>query len=281
MKYALELPAAGATADPKVLGQLALVAEESGWDGVFLEDYLVHHSGLPTCDPLIALAAMALATERLMLGTEVTPVSRLRPWKLARELASLDLLSEGRIVLGVGLGDLNDAAWAAVGEISDTRTRADLMDESLAILAGLWTGEPFRFEGRHYRIEEVTFRPVPVQRPRIPIWIGGGWPNRGVKRRAPRWDGCCAYMEMGTFEEWGDQTPEYVRELLALVEAERGTSKGYDVVTGGRPRDDDEASDKAIIASLENAGATWWVEYVEAEADLETTRAAVARGPLR
>lgn len=280
MRFALELAGAGATADPKVLAELAVVAEDSGWDAVFLEDYLIHHTGQPTCDPMIALAAMASTTQRVVLGTEVSAISRLRPWKLARELATLDHLSDGRMVLGVGLGDLNDGAWAAVGEATDLRTRAELVDESLAILDGLWSGEPFAFEGRHYTIEEVVFRPTPVQRPRVPIWIGGGWPNRGVKRRAPRWDGCCAYMEMGTFDEWMDQTPEYVREVLSLVEAERGTSDGYDVITGGRERRDD-AHDLEVVASLEEAGATWWVEYVEPEADLETTRAAVARGPLR
>jgi alkanesulfonate monooxygenase SsuD/methylene tetrahydromethanopterin reductase-like flavin-dependent oxidoreductase (luciferase family) len=283
VRFALELSGAGEIADPRTLAELAQLAEASGWDGVFLEDYVVHHSapGIPTCDPWVSLAAMAAATTRIRLGTEVTPASRRRPWKLARELVSLDRLSEGRVVLGAGLGDTNDPGFARMGEATGPRTRAELLDESLAIVAGLCTGEPFSFHGRHHHIEEVTFQPTPVQSPRVPIWIGGGWPNPGVKRRALRWDGICAYMEMGTFDEWQDQTPEYVAEVRLLVVEERGSADGYDIVTGGRPRADDWAAERATIAALEAAGATWWIEYIPTDEDLVAHRAKIGRGPLR
>jgi alkanesulfonate monooxygenase SsuD/methylene tetrahydromethanopterin reductase-like flavin-dependent oxidoreductase (luciferase family) len=192
VKLGIELAGAGVTADPRLLAELAHEAEKSGWDGVFLEDYIVHHTGAATVDPWVSLAAMANATSSVHLGTEVTALPRRRPWKLARELITLDLLSQGRMILGVGLGDLNDQGFGAVGEATSLQKRAELLDESLEIIDGLWRGEPFSFRGSNFRIEEVTFQPVPIQRPRIPIWIGGGWPNEGVKRRAPKWDGICA-----------------------------------------------------------------------------------------
>jgi alkanesulfonate monooxygenase SsuD/methylene tetrahydromethanopterin reductase-like flavin-dependent oxidoreductase (luciferase family) len=282
LRFALELSGAGATAHPRDLAELAQLAEASGWHGVLLEDYIVHHSapGIPTNDTVVALAAMAMSTTEVRVGTEVTPLSRRRPWKVAREFTTLDHLSDGRMVLAVGLGDTNDPVFGGAGEESSASTRAQLLDESLEIITGLCTGEPFSYSGRHYRVEEMTFQPTPVQKPRFPIWIGGGWPNPGVKRRALRWDGICAYMEMGTFDEWQDQTPEYVAEVARLITERRGTLEGYDIVTGGRSRGDDWDADREIIARLDDAGATWWVEYIEAAEDLAAHRKLIARGPL-
>jgi alkanesulfonate monooxygenase SsuD/methylene tetrahydromethanopterin reductase-like flavin-dependent oxidoreductase (luciferase family) len=281
MKFGVELAGAGVTADPRLLADLAGEAEEAGWDAVFLEDYIVHHTGAPTADPWVSLAAMAGATSRVRLGTEVTALSRRRPWKVARELTTLDHLSQGRMILGVGLGDLNDPGFGAVGEATSLRKRAALVDESLAIIDGLWRGHPFSFESSNYQLNDITFQPVPVQRPRIPIWIGGGWPNPGVKTRAPRWDGICAYIETGSFERWVDHSPASIEEMKLLIESKRGSVEGYDIVTGGRTRDADWARERQLIDGLASAGATWWVEYVEPLADLSTTRAAVCRGPLR
>jgi alkanesulfonate monooxygenase SsuD/methylene tetrahydromethanopterin reductase-like flavin-dependent oxidoreductase (luciferase family) len=283
MLYAIEFAGAGPTVNPRALAELAKLAEDAGWDGVFLEDYIVHHTrrDMPTCDPWVALAAMALSTSTVRLGTEVTPLPRRRPWKLAREVATLDHLSNGRMILGAGLGDANDPGFGGVGEPTAVRTRAELLDESLAIIAGLWTGQPFSFSGRHYHVDEMTFLPRPVQAPRVPIWIGGGWPNPGVKKRASRWDGICAYMEMGTFEEWKDQSPDYVTEVRALIEQERGSDDDFAIVTGGRDRDDDWDRERDIIAGLDEAGATWWVEYAPADLDLDQQREIAVRGPLR
>ncbi|MGH2516609.1 MAG: LLM class flavin-dependent oxidoreductase, partial [Ktedonobacterales bacterium] len=191
MQYGLELPNGGAWGDARVLGELARLAEEAGWDGVFLEDYIVHHTArdAETYDPWVALAAMALRTERVRLGTTVTPLSRRRPWKVARETMTLDHLSNGRLILGVGVGDVGEAGFGPVGEETDTKRRAAMLDEALEVLVGLWSGEPFSYNGQFYTIRDVTLRPRPVQRPRIPIWVGGSWPNRGPIRRAARWDG--------------------------------------------------------------------------------------------
>ncbi|CAN5757220.1 hypothetical protein BH20ACT23_BH20ACT23_17680 [soil metagenome] len=282
MQFALEFSGAAATADPRVLAELAHIAEQSGWDGVFLEDYIVHHSArdVPTCDPWVALAAMAVNTNQVKLGTEVTALPRRRPWKLAREVVTLDHLSGGRMILGVGLGDTNDPGFGAVGEPVDTATRARLVDESLSIIAGLWTGEPFSFAGRHYKVSELTLRPRSLQEPRVPIWIGGGWPNPGLKRRAARYDGICAYIETGDPEGWIDHSPQYVAQVRRLVAQRRDSFEGYDIVTGGRRRDEDWEHERELIASLGGAGATWWVEYVPASFDLTAQKQAAERGPL-
>lgn len=135
---------------PREAAELAAAAEAAGWDGVFTWDGVAIGAG-ETYDPWVVLAAMAMRTEHVTLGAIITPPSRRRPWKLAREALSIDVLSGGRLVLPVGLGALDDAAFGAVGEPTDARTRGELLDESLAIIAGLWSGEPFGFEGRHYR----------------------------------------------------------------------------------------------------------------------------------
>ena len=140
-------------------------------------------------DPWVVLTAMAMRTERVRLGALVFAPSRRRPWKLAREAMTVDRLSGGRLVLPVGLGALDDQGFGNVGEETAARVRAERLDETLAILDGLWSGEPFGFDGDHYRFEPMTFRPRPVQEPRIPIWVVGAWPHSRSMRRAARWDG--------------------------------------------------------------------------------------------
>jgi hypothetical protein len=169
------------TGDPRTGAQLAAEAEAAGWDGVFTWDGIAIGDA-DTYDPWVMMAAMAVRTERVRLGAIITPPARRRPWKLARETMTLDRLSKGRLVFPVGLGALDDGAFGNVGEPTDIRTRAELLDESLDIIEGLWTGEPFGYEGRHYRFGPMTFRPTPVQRPRIPIWVVGAWPHERSMR---------------------------------------------------------------------------------------------------
>lgn len=179
MRYGLALPNGGAWAEASTLVELARLAEEAGWDGVFLEDYIVWqgHQDVPTHDPWLLLAAMAMATARVHFGTMLTPLSRRRPWKVTSELATLDHLSHGRAILPVGLGaagpDHPNSQFNKVGEETDRRVRARLLDESLDILDGLWRGEPFSHDGERYHLRDVTFAPVPVQRTRVPIWVVG------------------------------------------------------------------------------------------------------------
>jgi len=285
MHYGLTLPNGGPWGDARSLAALAQVAEASGWDGVFLEDYIVWqgHMEVPAYDPWVALAAMAMQTSHVRLGTSVTPLARRRPWKVAREAVTLDHLSNGRMILGVGLGDTgesigSDTSFTHFGEVLPARTRAEMLDEALAIIAGLWTGQAFSFSGQHYSVREMTFLPRPVQAPRIPIWVGGGWPLKGPSERAARWDGACLYKAGGTHV----MEPDDVRALRALVEQRRGSRDGYDIAIGGTQRGADLDKERAYIGSLAEAGMTWWFEYLPPDAgDLDTVRAAIAGGPLR
>lgn len=282
MRYGLELPNGGAGADVRLLADLARRAEQAGWDGVFVEDHLIHHASgamTPTCDTWVALAAIAIATSRVRIGPAVTPLPRRRAWTLARQAVTIDHLSDGRLTLGVGLGgDRYEAGYAAVGEETDLRVRAQMLDESLEVLAGLWTGEPFSFTGRHLRVRDAVFRPAPVQRPRIPIWVGGAWPRRGPSERAARWDGFLPLKDHGPDEPWL-HGPEAVRAICEFVTERRGSLAGYDIALGGADRGEDWEAERATIAALAEAGATWWMEYVPS-ADPDSMRAAVDRGPL-
>jgi hypothetical protein len=249
VRYSVTFGAVGPGRDPRGLAELAGLAEDSGWDAVFLEDYLVYQgeTALPTYDPWICLAAMACATNRIRLGTTVTPVPRRRPWKLAAEAVALDHLSAGRFILGVGIGDPGDPFLAGVGGPTQPRVLAEMLDESLEIITALWTGAPVTFSGKHYTLDEVQLTARPVQQPRIPIWVGGNFLVPAVRRRILRWDGSCAYK--GSTDAPQQILPVDVRALLT----ERWSSERthFDIkVSGGDP-----------IAFAE-AGATWWGRWI-------------------
>ena len=193
IRFGLYLPNFGLAIEPRFVAELAGEAEAAGWDGLFLWDH-IHSSSksakpAPMVDPWVSLAAAAMVTERIRLGTTVTPVARRRPWKLARETASLDHLSQGRLTLSVGLGYPPETEFENFGELSAAGLRAQKLDEGLAILAGLWSGKPFSFSGKYYRLKKALFLPASFQKPRIPVWVGGVWPNPGPFIRAARWDG--------------------------------------------------------------------------------------------
>jgi alkanesulfonate monooxygenase SsuD/methylene tetrahydromethanopterin reductase-like flavin-dependent oxidoreductase (luciferase family) len=282
MRYFLGLPTGGACGDPRFVLELAQRAEDAGWDGVLLEDY-VWYQGDPaasTCDAWAALAAMAVSTERILLGTSVTPLPRRRPWNVARQAAAIDQLSKGRMILGVGIGDVGeivkggDASFTRMDEEDDPRRRAEMLDEGLEIIAGLWTGEPFSFEGKHYRVDQVTFKPAPVQQPRIPILVGGGYPTRGPTERALRWDGSMLYKETHG-GPWEDIWPDDVAELRR-----RAGDRPFEIIVGGRERAEDQEADRRHIRAVAEAGATGWTEWMPPK-DADAMRAVVDRGPLR
>ncbi len=249
MRYGFIVP----KGDPRTIADLAREAEEAGWDGVFYFDG-IYVGEMETYDPWIVMAAMAMRTERVRLGAMLTPPARRRPWKLARETASLDHLSGGRLVLPVGLGAVDDGGFGKVGEPTDRKTRAELLDESLEILTGLWSGEPFSYEGEHYRLEEMTFLPPPVQRPRIPIWAVSAWPSKKSMNRALRYDGLLAYTTRG------EVTPEDVRAMRAYVEEHRGADTAFDIVWEGQTPGDDPGRAASMVRPFAEAGATWWIE---------------------
>jgi alkanesulfonate monooxygenase SsuD/methylene tetrahydromethanopterin reductase-like flavin-dependent oxidoreductase (luciferase family) len=231
LRNALNLPNGGECGDPRFVLELAELAEKAAWDAVLLEDYICYQGNpsTPTCDVWATLAAIAVKTSRIRIGTSVTPLPRRRPWKVAREAAAVDQLSGGRLILGVGAGDVGDAfvrdaSFTHFGEVLDLRQRAEMLDEGLAIITGLWSGQPFAFSGKHYRVDEVTFTPIPVQRPRIPIWVGGGYPKRGPTQRALRWDGANLYPA-GTGDK--DLEAKDVQRLRADA-----VNREFDIVVG-------------------------------------------------
>src|ERR687889_1371412 len=229
MRYGFVIP----TGDPRMVADLAHQLEAHGWDGAFYWDGIAldhpwDQVGGHVYDPWVVLAAMAMRTERVRLGAIVTPPSRRRPWKLARETMTLDHLSGGRIVLPVGLGALDDSGFGGVGEATDRRIRAELLDESLEILTRAWSGAPFAYEGKHYQMAEMTFRPPSVQQPRIPIWVVAIWPRPRSIDRAFRYDGIMPYFA-GPDGGPAAVTPEDVGAMAAAARERRGEGEPFDI----------------------------------------------------
>lgn len=193
LNHGIFVPNFGSLANPEDLVEIAVAAEESGWDGLFLADHLIDFATpetgdhRPIADPWVTLAGAASRTNRLRLGSYVTPIARRQPWQLARNLATLDQLSNGRVILGTGLGENFD--YAPFGRDYEPRQLGRQYDEALEVITGLWTGEPFSYDGEFYTIDDAVMRPTPVQEPRIPILAGGWWPHKKPLQRGARWDG--------------------------------------------------------------------------------------------
>jgi alkanesulfonate monooxygenase SsuD/methylene tetrahydromethanopterin reductase-like flavin-dependent oxidoreductase (luciferase family) len=274
LRYGFLIPTGG----PRVVAELAREVEEAGWDGAFYWDGICVGK-TDTYDPWVVMAAMSMRTERVRIGAVLTPPARRRPWKLARETVTLDHLSGGRLVLPVGLGALDDGGFSKVGEPMDRKVRARLLDESLEILTGLWSGEPFSYEGEHYRMQEMTFRPPPVQRPRIPIWVVGAWPSRKSMGRALRYDGVLAAAVGGSAESPG-VTPETIREIREYAEENRQGDGAFDIVCEGQTPGEDPGRTASIVRPLAEAGATWWIESPwTAPNQPEDLRVSLRQGP--
>jgi alkanesulfonate monooxygenase SsuD/methylene tetrahydromethanopterin reductase-like flavin-dependent oxidoreductase (luciferase family) len=265
MKYALFLPLFDAFADPGIVAQLAAEAEECGWDGVFVWDHIAYREPVSAVgDPWVTLAAMACSTERIRLGPMVTPLPRRRPVVLARQIASVDVLSRGRLVLGVGTGGDGAGELSATGEELDDRVRGDMLDEGLAVLRAAWTGERVEHRGEHYVVDGLTVLPTPVQRPGPPVWVGARYGRPKPLRRAAGHDGVFP-IEI--------ETPEQLAEVVADVRRLRLESTSpYDVVVGGPPGTDP--------APFEKAGATWWtVSFSPYGLTVDTVRGVLRGGP--
>ena len=270
MRSGLFIPLFDALADPAVAARLSAEAEEAGWHGVFVWDNLrFQEPVVDVADPWITLAAMAAATERIRLGPMVTPLARRRPVKVARETATLDRLSGGRLTLGVGLGsDQFASEYSITGEELDDRRRASMLDESLEILAAAWSGEPVHHRGEHYTVDGMSFLPRPVQRPGVPVWVAGYYGKPRPVRRAARHQG---------FFPLGLDHPEQVAEIVADLaarrrEAGRDPTEPYDVVVALPPGDDP--------APYAAAGATWWlVEFPWDALSVDQVRAVTRDGP--
>jgi alkanesulfonate monooxygenase SsuD/methylene tetrahydromethanopterin reductase-like flavin-dependent oxidoreductase (luciferase family) len=259
MKYGLDVSTIGEYSDPRILADLAAEAEQAGWDGFFLWDVIFaeRQPGTPVADPWITLAAIAVRTRRIRIGALLTPLARRQPWKVARETATLDHLSNGRLIFGACLG-FQELEFAPFGQETDAKVRAEKLDEGLQVLVGLWGGEPYRFHGRHFHVEVEAFLPRPLQSPRIPVWIGGYWPNRKPFQRAARWDG----VYPGTDRADGEPlTLADFEELVAYLKSNQPDCPAFDIAASGlTPPDPDKGAE--IVRPYQEAGATWWMEII-------------------
>jgi alkanesulfonate monooxygenase SsuD/methylene tetrahydromethanopterin reductase-like flavin-dependent oxidoreductase (luciferase family) len=263
MKHALFLPPFGELSDPRLLMEIAAGAEGSGWDGLFLWDHILRPPGEPQeiADVWVALAAIATSTRSMRIGPMVTPTTRRRPQKLAREAITLDWLSEGRLIVGLGLGVDSAGELSKFGETVDAVQRGDSLDEAAALLASLWSGEEVDHRGRHYRAEGVRFLPRPLQTPRIPIWLAARGNAVRPVRRAARYDGLFA-IEIGL---------DGLERMMQIIDGERGNRDCFDVAV---VLDADTGT-----AEWEAAGATWAMRSLNPGEPLEKLRAWVESGP--
>ncbi len=269
MHFGIEVVPFGTHADPRAIARFAQAAEAAGWEGLWLWDHVMFPWGAG--DPWVMLAAAASVTKRLKLITGVAPMPRYRPHLLARTLAGLDLLSEGRVIFGTGLGEKFDfEPW---GEWRDHKTRAAMADEGLDLLARLMAGETVTHHGPFYTAEAARITPTPVQRPRVPIWIGGESP--AALRRAARWDGWI----MGTIDEQQNVThpPDWIADRVAIIRQHRTSDAPFEVAVDGITRD---PGDGARVGEYAAAGATWWCEAIYGtRAPDEDLFARIAAGP--
>jgi alkanesulfonate monooxygenase SsuD/methylene tetrahydromethanopterin reductase-like flavin-dependent oxidoreductase (luciferase family) len=279
LRFAISTPNFGVFADPHTVMTLAREAEEAGWDGYFLWDHMLWTwpENQPTSDPYVLLAAIATATERITIAPMVTPVPRRRPWKLAREIVTLDHLSNGRVMLGVGIGGDGFGDYSTFGEDPEDKTHGEMLDEGLDVLVGLWSGEPFSYVGKHYTIKEAQFLPRPVQQPRIPIIVAGNWPNKKPFRRAARWDGVAPMAR----EYEGVLSPDDIRDLSAYMREHRESGEPFEVVLGGSTPGKDPKGERAKVAAYAEAGVTWWVEGFDWSNPLPQLRERIRQGPPR
>jgi alkanesulfonate monooxygenase SsuD/methylene tetrahydromethanopterin reductase-like flavin-dependent oxidoreductase (luciferase family) len=273
MRYGIVTANLGDYADPRVAVRLARAAEAAGWEAFFVWDHLGFVRGVPSGDPWVILSAVAASTTNLNLGLAVTPLARRRPHVVANALASLDLLSGGCAIFGAGLGGAPEE-FTAFGDPGDAKRRAAMLDEGLTILDGFWSGETVTRRGPHYVVEGVSLAPLPLQRPRIPIWIGGeGAP---ALRRAARWDGWLAPATSHDGATAMAKSPERIAEMVAEIRRHRTTEAPFEVAVDGYS----EAGDPALSRAYGAAGATWWLESVHGmRGTLDEMLARVEAGP--
>lgn len=243
------------TGSARQMVDLAVEVEQAGWDGFFAWDGISIGS-MEIYDPWTILAAAAVRTERVTLGAMIFPLSRRRPWKVVREALTIDHLSGGRLVIPVGLGALDDGGFTKVSpEATDRRERAELLDETLAIMDQAWSGEQVDFHGKHYRVDGLRFEPRPVQRPRIPIWVVASWPRPKSMARAARWDGI---MPSLSADQARQLSPADLNEITGWLRDHDAATRDV-IIEGVSPAGDQTWIDEQL-RPLADAGATWWIE---------------------
>jgi alkanesulfonate monooxygenase SsuD/methylene tetrahydromethanopterin reductase-like flavin-dependent oxidoreductase (luciferase family) len=276
MQFAINTPNFGQYGDAHILAELAREAEEAGWDGFFIWDHIGAGLEWPAsfADPWIALAAMAMSTKRIKIGPIVTPLPRRRPWKVARETVTLDHLSQGRLIMGVGIGADQGREFSCFGEAADDKLHGEMLDEGLDVLTRLWSGESISYSGKHYQLTNARFLPKPVQQPRIPIWVSGVWPNKKPFRRAAQWDGI---SPVGQNKEL---TAQDYAEITAYLRAHRGNgAPAMEVIAAGHTTGTDKGKDQATVRAFAEAGVTWWQEGFDWAYSLDQVRRRIQQGP--
>jgi alkanesulfonate monooxygenase SsuD/methylene tetrahydromethanopterin reductase-like flavin-dependent oxidoreductase (luciferase family) len=273
VKLGLFLPPFNELADPGRVAGLAVAAEQAGWSGFFLWDHMLARPGVPVADAWITMAAAAAATREIRLGAMVTPLSRRRPWVLARQAATLDRLSGGRLVLGAGLGDDGWKEFSSFGEATDPRERAMLLDDSLEVLRRLLAGEEVAFEGKRLAVHSTPFLPRPVQDP-LPVWVACRWPHRAPLARAARMEGCFPIFPGSPDVPAYDDVTAVRDELVA-----RGAGDGYDLVIRCVLRGLDPDRRAAVLSALDERGVTWVVEGFDPGVPVAEIAATIAAGP--
>jgi alkanesulfonate monooxygenase SsuD/methylene tetrahydromethanopterin reductase-like flavin-dependent oxidoreductase (luciferase family) len=276
VRFGLFLPPFGDFAEPQRVVALAQAAEAAGWDGLFLWDHMLAEPGVAIADPWVTMAAVATATSRLRFGALVTPLSRRRPWVLSRQLATLDRLSEGRLVAGIGLGSDRWAEFSAFGEVEGPVARGDILDEALPLLQRLLAGDAVRYRRRFYDVDTSGLLPTPWQTP-LPIWGACRWPNRKPLIRIASLQGCFPiFASEGPppLPEAGDIAA--IRAALAGL----GAAPDIDVVVRCALSLEDASSLPDRLASLAAAGVTWVLEGFElGHPPTEVVEAIAAGGP--
>jgi alkanesulfonate monooxygenase SsuD/methylene tetrahydromethanopterin reductase-like flavin-dependent oxidoreductase (luciferase family) len=279
MQYGFVLP----NGDARTAADMAQAAEKSGWDGFFVWEPIWG------VDAWVCLTAAVMVTERIRLGTMLSPLSRMRPWDLAGKAAALDNLSSGRVIISVGLG-ATDTGFAEFGEETDRKIRAELLDEGLDILFGLWKGQPFSYQGKHYALRECNFYPPPppIQQarhpgePRIPVWVVGVWPKMKSMQRVLRCDGLlpAVFDKEGRIKQPG---PEELAEMVDWVQVTRDQTGPIDIIVEGVTPGDDDQEAVDTVRPYAEAGATWWIEAMWGSMDqpdgTERVLARIRNGP--
>ena len=255
------------------LANLTLLAEENNWDGFFIWDHILikRINGPDICNPWVALGLMGYQTEQITIGTTITPLPRRNPWELARETVTVDHISNGRLILGVGLGEPPEVEYGSFGEPFDVKTRREKLDESLQILQGLWSGEPFSFQGKHYNLEEMTYLPTPVNNS-IPIWVAGQYPLKGPIKRASKHNGMIPLPLHLT----GDLTLHDFKDLHDRITSLRGDSS-FDLVNISNVPKGSDTMDE--LQPYVDAGVTWFLQYLGPNMKLKDVEKRIKQGP--
>jgi hypothetical protein len=272
MKFGLALPYGSA----RSTARLSQLAEEAGWDGCFLGDAIWCE------DPMIALAAAAMTTNRIRLGTMITPVPLRRPWKIASESLALDHLSAGRLILGLGTGAVWMGWQGFPDEVTSAKARAEMLDETIDILTLLYQSKQFDYDGKHYHlkltlVDEMYYPPKPVQQPRIPLWVVGIWPYKKSMRRALKGDGILV-EKRNPDGSIADVTPADIHEIKAFIDENRTLNTPFDIVTSGKISHLDPTQLQDTFQAWSEAGVTWWIEGLWEEAE-DMVSEHIRRGP--